>query len=59
MDDTIKYIEKTYNEAKSIIFDFKFIAESDLLDFVKRWCDAYDDDATRYYYDKYMESINS
>lgn len=58
-DETIKYIEKTYNEAKSIIFNFKFIAESDLLDFVKRWCDAFDDDATRYYYDKYMESINS
>lgn len=56
-DDTIKYIERTYNEAKSVVFNFKFISESDFLDYVKRRCDAIGDDITRYYYDKYIESI--
>ena len=55
-DETILYIEKLYNEAKSINFDFKFLSESDILDFCKERCERCGDDVTMDLYEKYMES---
>ena len=52
-DDTINYIEKTYNESKAIVFDFKFLCESDLLDYIKSRCDSYNDEILRQLLDKY------
>lgn len=55
-DETIQYIQDTYNNNKSIVFDFKFISESDILDFCKRRCDRCGDEVTLELYEKYMES---
>ena len=55
-DETIQYIEDTYNKNKSVTFNFKFISESDILDFCKNWCDRYNDDVTLELYEKYLES---
>lgn len=55
-DDTIKYIEARYNADKSIIFDWHFMSESDVLDYCKKRCEEYDDDVTMELYEKYMET---
>ena len=55
-DDTIQAIERLYNKSKSIIFEYLFIIEGDVLNFVKNWCDKFNDETTRYYYNLYFES---
>ena len=55
-DETIKYIQDKYNADKSIIFDWSFISENEVLDYCKRRCDAYDDEVTMDLYEKYMKS---
>lgn len=57
-DETILYIQDYYNKNKSVTFDFLFISESEILDYVKWRCNEYDDSVTRYYYDKYIESTH-
>lgn len=54
-DATIQKIENYYNkevDAKS--FDYVFTRESELLDWVKSWCDRFGAPVTRALYDKYM-----
>ena len=55
-DETIKDIEDYYNNNKSIIFDFDFLSESDILVFCKERCEKFDDEVTMELYEKYMES---
>lgn len=55
-DETIKYIQDYYNNNKSIVFDFSFISETDILDFCKRRCEKCGDEVTMELYEKYMES---
>lgn len=55
-DETIKYIQDKYNADKSIIFDWSFVSESEVLDYCKRRCEAYDDEVTMELYEKYMKS---
>lgn len=58
-DETILYIQDYYNSNKSIIFDFSFLSECDILDYVKWRCTEYNDSVTLYYYNKYIESIDA
>lgn len=53
-DETIIYIENYYNNNKSIIFDFAFLSESDILDFCKKRCEECGDEVTMELYNKYM-----
>ena len=55
-DDTIKYIQDTYNADKSITFDWSFISENEVLDYCKRRCEAYDDEVTMGLFEKYIKS---
>lgn len=56
-DETIQYIQDYYNSHKSIIFNFDFLSESDVLEFCKRRCDKCGDEVTLELYDKYINSI--
>lgn len=56
-DETIQYIQDYYNSHKSIIFNFDFLSESDVLEFCKRRCDKCGDEVTLELYDKYIDSI--
>lgn len=55
-DETILYIQDFYNNNKSIVFDFKFLSESEILKFCKERCDKCGDELTMELYDRYMES---
>ena len=55
-DETIQYIENLYNKGKSIIFDYKFLSESDILDYCKERCERCGDDVTMELYEKYIKS---
>ena len=55
-DETITCIENYYNNNKSIVFDFSFISESDILNFCKDRCEWCGDDLTMELYEKYMVS---
>lgn len=55
-DETIKLIQDYYNNNKSIVFEFSFLTESDILDFCKRRCEKCGDELTMSYYEMYMES---
>lgn len=55
-DETILQIQDFYNKNKAISFDYRFMSESDILDWCKRRCDAIGDDVTLRLYNRYMES---
>ena len=55
-DATIQYIQDYYNSNKSIVFDFKFLSESDVLKFCKERCERCGDELTMDMYERYMES---
>lgn len=55
-DETITYIENYYNSNKSVVFDFEFLSESDILDFCIDRCRRCGDEVTMELYEKYMES---
>ena len=55
-DETIQYIQNYYNSNKSIVFDFKFLSESDVLQFCKERCERCGDELTLDMYERYMES---
>ncbi|MBQ6037740.1 MAG: hypothetical protein IJL37_03610 [Bacteroidaceae bacterium] len=55
-DETIKYIEDTYNKNNADQFNYKFLTEQDILDYCKSRCDACDDDVTMHYYNVYINS---
>lgn len=55
-DETIIYIQDFYNKNKSIVFDFQFISESEILDFCKERCENCGDEVTMELYEKYMQS---
>ena len=55
-DETVMYIEQQYNTGKSITYDWDLISESDVLDFCKRFCDAYGAEETLYLYEKYIKA---
>ena len=55
-DETIQYIQNYYNNNKSIVFDFKFLSESDVLNFCKERCERCGDELTMEMYERYMES---
>lgn len=57
-DETILHIQNYYNRNKAITFELSFLSETDLLEFCKSWCDKFDDDVTREYYNSYMNSID-
>lgn len=57
-DETILYIQSYYNNNKSIVFDFKFLSESEVLRFCKERCESCGDELTMRLYDKYIESIH-
>lgn len=54
-DKTIMAIENNYNQSDSIAFNYKFITESEFLDYCKSRIDRVNDDVSLYYYEKYME----
>ena len=56
-DETIEYIQDFYNKNKSIVFGYEFMSESDILEYVRKRCDAYDDDVTRNLYNTYCKCI--
>lgn len=58
-DETILYIENYYNSNKSIIFDFDFISESDILNYCKERCEQCGDEVTMELYEKYIDSAIS
>ncbi|MCR5315864.1 MAG: hypothetical protein K6E52_08230 [Bacteroidaceae bacterium] len=53
-DETIKYIEKTYNEGDSDQFLYTFMSEQDVLDYCKFRCETYGDEVTMRLYKKYL-----
>lgn len=53
-DETVMYIEQRYNTSKAITYDWDLLSESDILDFCKRFCDAYGAEETLELYEKYM-----
>lgn len=55
-DDTIKKIESFYNTNRSILFDFNFISEDDILKFCKERCEICGDELTLGYYNTYLDS---
>lgn len=55
-DRTILYIQKFYNNNKSITFDFKFISENEILAFCIKHCQRYGDEVTEELYNKYIAS---
>ena len=55
-DETVIYIQDYYNNNKSIIFDFYFMSESDILDYCKKRCDSCGDELTVNLHENYMES---
>ena len=57
-DETIQYIQNYYNSNKSIVFDFKFLSESDVLKFCKERCERCGDELTMDMYDRYMLSAS-
>lgn len=57
-DETILYIENYYNTHKAVVFDYRFISESAILDYIKKRIETCDDNVTKEYYDKYIESKN-
>lgn len=40
-DDAIRYIEDTYNRSDAVVFDYKFVGESDILSLCQKWADEY------------------
>ena len=54
-DETVKYIQDYYNSHRTITFDYQFLSEQDILDYVLKRCEAFDDDVTLALYNKYME----
>lgn len=57
-DETIQYIQNYYNSNKSIVFDFKFLSESDVLQFCKERCERCGDELTMDMYNRYMASAS-
>ena len=57
-DETIDYTEKTYNSQKSINFIFKFVVESDFIDYYTHRVNNlyYKDKVVMDTYNKFMES---
>lgn len=55
-DDTILYIQDFYNSNKAVSFDYKFMSESDILDWCKRRCEVVGNDVTMCLYNQYMKS---
>ena len=56
-DETVMYIEQQYNSSKAITYDWDLLSESDVLDFYKRFCDAYGAEETLELYEKYMNPM--
>ena len=57
-DETILYIENYYNTHKSVVFDYRFISESTILEYIKNRIETCNDFVTGEYYDKYIKSKN-
>ena len=55
-DETILYIENYYNTHKAVVFDFRFISEKAILDYIENRIESCNDFITKEYYDKYLES---
>lgn len=55
-NDTIIFIQYSYNKEKSVVFDFQFLGLSEFLDYVKERCERIGDDLTLSYYEQYMEA---
>ena len=53
-DETIQYIEKTYNEGDSDQFLYTFMSEQDVLDYCKLRYETYGDEVTMKLYKKYL-----
>lgn len=56
-DETIQYIQDTYNNTKAKVFNFQFMTETDILSFCKRRCDLIGDEVTSSLYNKYISTI--
>lgn len=56
-NDTIKYIQDTYNKEKSVTFDFNFMGLSNLLNYCQTRCEQYHDDLTLSLYEQFMKSV--
>lgn len=54
-DETVKYIQDYYNSHRTITFDYQFLSEQDILDYVLKRCEAFDDDITLALYNRYLE----
>ena len=57
IDEQFACAEDFYNKNKSIVFGYEFMSESDILEYVRKRCDAYDDDVTRNLYNTYCKCI--
>lgn len=58
-NDTIKFIQDTYNKEKSVTFDFNFMGLSELLETCKKRCDNCHDELTLSLYEQFMEEAMS
>lgn len=55
-DTDISEIQEYYNSNKSVTFDWCFVSESEVLSFVERWCNEFNDDNTGYLYQRYLQT---
>lgn len=55
-DETVQYIENYYNSHKAVVFDYRFISETEILNYVSSRIETCNDIATKEYYDKYIKS---
>lgn len=55
-DETIQYIESYYNTHKAVVFDYRFISETDILNYINNRIETCNDIVTKEYYDKYINS---
>lgn len=55
-DDTITYIQNVYNHGKSSSFIYRFMSESDILDYCSRRCEEIGDETTLELLRCYMET---
>lgn len=54
-DSTIMYIQDTYNSMKTKFFDFKFTTESEILEWIRRRAEQFNDDVTMSLYNQYIK----
>ena len=58
-DDTILYIQNSYNNSKAVTFDLTFLSLSEVLTFICLFIDKFQEKSTIELYEKYVSSTNN